>query len=357
MKRPEWARDVEARLDAMQALWASTASEVAAVRTASHGLEELRAAVRELEVWRLSVKRAAQPDETTVCAQETSCSVPQPEPTWPESADAATRIERRPDRRDTSSQLGKRSSLRELFGRRWKTRGCKLEPSIWDASLLVGLGEGHAASTAWAIMLLLLNTLVQGFITYIVNSELTMPTYTEENLTQYRLWRIDIGHDFRYGSTGGGRSLVARVCSGDAGLETGTAQATAFQEIEDYMGMGPFLAALSCFVWFLGITKDVDAAVQLIIAALRLRGPTTRLSEEKHIEALSTARSLWFVGVQMLRIVVALSLGFGGMQLLCKTISLEGMLRKSACIRGAGCFSELLAICRYDSGAQIHSGH
>ena len=63
--------------------------------------------------------------------------------------------------------------------------------------------------------------------------------------------------------------------------------------------------------------KDASAAIRLIHAATWLRGSKTRINAGR-IEALGAARMAWFVGVQLIRIAVALSLGLGGIRLLCK---------------------------------------
>ena len=52
-------------------------------------------------------------------------------------------------------------------------------------------------------------------------------------------------------------------------------------------------------------------AIQLIIAAMQLRGPTTKIGSGNHIETLSTGRTVWFVLVQLSRISVAIMLGYG----------------------------------------------
>ena len=125
------------------------------------------------------------------------------------------------------------------------------------------------------------------------------------------------------------------MCENDAGLFISSAQASAFEEIEDYLEMGPYLASLCCVVWLLGLVKDVDAAIQQMLAVVRLRGPTTRIrvGKRQRIEALSTARVVWVTGVQLLRIIVAITLGSGGLRLLCKTVSLEGLLRTSVALK------------------------
>lgn len=82
------------------------------------------------------------------------------------------------------------------------------------------------------------------------------------------------------------------------------------------------------------LIKDLSAALHLIMAVVRVRGPATKIHEGR-IEALSVRRVIWFVGVQLVRMAVAISLGYGGARLLCKTIHLEGLLRTTVALKCA----------------------
>ena len=80
------------------------------------------------------------------------------------------------------------------------------------------------------------------------------------------------------------------------------------------------------------VRQDLGAATQLIIGAIRLHGPSTVLKEGRFAK-LSTARLTWFVGVQLVRIAVAISLGVGGTGFLARTISFEGLLRTTVALK------------------------
>jgi hypothetical protein len=80
-------------------------------------------------------------------------------------------------------------------------------------------------------MLLLVNILVQGFFAYIVNNDLTAPTYTDARTKSYRDWRINTGHALAGYDPISKRSLAARVCSNNPGLAVSNTQAHAFKEI------------------------------------------------------------------------------------------------------------------------------
>ena len=44
---------------------------------------------------------------------------------------------------------------------------------------------------------------------------------------------------------------------------------------------------------------------------------------------------IWFVGVQLTRMAIAILLGYGGTCLLCKTVSLEALLRTTVALKCA----------------------
>ena len=269
MERPEWARDLEARLDAMQTLWANSAMELVAVGGVKLRLEAVEFAVRELMDWRAAVERASRhevlspdgalpaprpeaPDGHAGTAESTpatavvqrasqdSCVVPQPNTTGPAPQSEVPRPEvltagaappaaletvstafdpasgGHAGTSDVASTTQVAPGLQRVssLGRKWKARGCKLEGSIWDAALLMGVAGQGAACTAWALMLLCLNVVVQFSFSWIVMSELTEPFYTKARAAQYATWRKVTGQGLEYYDQDRRLSLAAKVCLG-----------------------------------------------------------------------------------------------------------------------------------------------
>ena len=72
--------------------------------------------------------------------------------------------------------------------------GCALEESVWDATVLVGIsGQGHASS-AWAVMLMLVSVLVQGTFVVIIISDLAEKQIDKGTASGLRAWRTNIAH-------------------------------------------------------------------------------------------------------------------------------------------------------------------
>ena len=75
----------------------------------------------------------------------------------------------------------------------------------------------------------------------------------------------------------------------------------------------------------MSIIHEISAAMQLMIAAVRLRGAATEF-DGRQIVSLSTTRVVCFLVVQTARIFIATRLGIGGMRFLSYTINLTEML-------------------------------
>ena len=65
-----------------------------------------------------------------------------------------------------------------------------LQPSMWDATLLIGTAQVGRVASAYMVALLLLNILMQAtFIYLLANTGLTGKSYDEDAVADYRLWR------------------------------------------------------------------------------------------------------------------------------------------------------------------------
>ena len=76
-----------------------------------------------------------------------------------------------------------------------KLRAVALAPSVWDSSLLIGKTGAAPGCIGWALMVLLMNAVVQISFASVVMSELTHPKYTDDVAARYRAWRISIGQN------------------------------------------------------------------------------------------------------------------------------------------------------------------
>ena len=161
---------------------------------------------------------------------------------------------------------------------------------------------------------------------------------------------------------------VLQVCANDPSLALGNSHATDFNDIREYLRRGPLLLGLCYIVWFNNLVRhftrtglpkclksaahprdschimpqhahmhactlactqimEVGAAIQLMIASIRLCSKTTNITAGNRIEALSTARVAWFIGVQTIRVMIAIVLGIGGTRFLTRTINLEDLIK------------------------------
>ena len=194
--------------------------------------------------------------------------------------------------------------------------GCVLEESLWDASLLVGIQGQGALSSAWTVKLLLLNIIAQGLFTFIVIVDLTSREINENAPAGFRAWRRNIAHSSANVDAITGVSLAARVCHNHVGLEASTSQAAMFAAIKRYEEYGELLVVLCLFVWFNTVIADISGALRMIAAAIQSRGKATKMHTSAStgkfcIVQLSNNRVAWFVCVQSIRLVIAVTLGYG----------------------------------------------
>ena len=76
-----------------------------------------------------------------------------------------------------------------------KLRAVALAPSVWDSSLLIGKTGAAPGCIGWALMVLLMNAVVQISFASVVMSKLTHPKYTDHVVARYRVWRVSIGQN------------------------------------------------------------------------------------------------------------------------------------------------------------------
>lgn len=70
----------------------------------------------------------------------------------------------------------------------------EIQESIWDASLLIGTDELGPRASAWCLMVLLINTLMQGVLTVVVAQALTGAPFSTADIKSLRNWRINVAH-------------------------------------------------------------------------------------------------------------------------------------------------------------------
>ena len=160
-------------------------------------------------------------------------------------------------------------SANEMEGRSTPVR---FEESAWNIPLVLGLADVGWFDNVFAVLLVLLNLLMQGSFSQILLSEYFMGEPFETNLQSAKTWRTSIAHDSRYLDLAG-TSLVSRVCAGDGSLILSTVQATLVEQINDFLGLqetefafnfwqpGTLLRMLCILLWSLCVYKDTRFCV------------------------------------------------------------------------------------------------
>ena len=80
---------------------------------------------------------------------------------------------------------------------------------------------------------------------------------------------------------------------------------------------------------------ELASCFRLTVAAVQLRGATTTIVEGS-FKSISTPRVVWFVGVQLVRLAIAVLLAYGGVRFLMSTISLPELILNIVALEEGG---------------------
>ena len=98
-----------------------------------------------------------------------------------------------------------------------------------------------------------------------------------------------------------------------------------FQAIDKYRTWGPLLASICLLMWVVTIVNEIASCIRLTCAVMQLRGAATKIVEGK-INSLSGARVASFVLVQIVRLIIAILLAYGGMRFLGNPVPLGDLI-------------------------------
>ena len=210
--------------------------------------------------------------------------------------------------------------------------GYSLSASMWDVALVLGLSPVGCAGSWFAAALLLLNVAVQLVFIAIVQMGLTTAEFDIGKVRGFRDWRRQIAHATTFATND--RSLAARVCEDDPGLEVASSQRDAHARISQYLGdgfpVGIVMCALCLLMWFLTVLKECKALIDLVRAVLALpRAAATELKDKGDtaaLRAISTPRRIFVLAVQACRLGVSLVLVVSGAQWLSYETDLGNLL-------------------------------
>lgn len=193
-----------------------------------------------------------------------------------------------------------------------------LNPSVWDAALIIGTAQVGRAGSTFALMLLLLNLVVQGVFVFLVTDALTAPVFSGGSITALREWRRNIAHSPRFADLVNSRTLASRVCAEEAGLEVSGAQKSAISSIKKFIGAGKgnyrpgmIMCCLCLLMWTLTVSKEINDIFRFARAVVAIpRGPThLHLSATSaHLGSISLCRCCVILFFQVLRLALAGSL-------------------------------------------------
>eukprot|EP00928_Gymnodinium_smaydae_P027372 TRINITY_DN21193_c0_g2_i1.p1 TRINITY_DN21193_c0_g2~~TRINITY_DN21193_c0_g2_i1.p1 ORF type:complete len:994 (+),score=168.96 TRINITY_DN21193_c0_g2_i1:72-3053(+) len=220
-----------------------------------------------------------------------------------------------------------------------------LQESIWEACVFVGCEfVGFDVSFILCVSVLM-NAAVQiGFIVIVFMYMLPDPV-SDDQLHNLLRFRLAIGHSVRFADETSKRSLISEVCTGTTRLSSSANQIGLFEDMSEFYSKGVGLCILAHLMWFASIMKDMNSTLNLARALVCApHAPTTEVvifDESDHVDAdallklmvqtrlkyISWTRVVVFCVLVLLpKMIIALLLGFIGMQFLAVTTSLTDLL-------------------------------
>ncbi|CAE7660819.1 unnamed protein product [Symbiodinium sp. CCMP2456] len=217
------------------------------------------------------------------------------------------------------------------------------EESAWNIPLVLGLADVGWFDNVFAVLLVLLNLLMQGSFTQILLSEYFMGEPFETRVQSAIDWRTSIAHDSRYLDLAG-TSLVSRVCAGDGSLILSTVQATLIEQINDFLGLqatefdfnfwqpGTLLCMLCILLWSLCVYKEFRKIWHALEAATTIPKASATDFRDNTIHCLSWGRALALLITYIIRAGIASVLLVAGILWLARTTSIEELMLNSVAL-------------------------
>lgn len=126
-------------------------------------------------------------------------------------------------------------SRESLVDQARKNQSHRLEQSIWDSSLFIGLGALGYFDTTILFLCWLTNLVVQLLFTAIICSRFHESPYNEELIGSLTKWRAIYGHDTRFMNPVTNEALVASVCSGSDFLTESQEQMQLYKRMREFL--------------------------------------------------------------------------------------------------------------------------
>jgi hypothetical protein len=204
----------------------------------------------------------------------------------------------------------------------------EIEGSAWQVCLLIGTPAVGTAASAYLVVLLVLNAVVQGIFCMVVIQSLSVPGITAVTVDGLRSWRTSTAHEYKNYNSVLGLSMAARVCMEDSALESSASQAQLFTQLKGYIGesdanwlgnSGPMMTTMALFMWLLTVSKEINAIISFQTAVTRKflgargegkdsGGDIVTVDEEGFLvwEKIGWVRFCFISGTSLLRLCVSI---------------------------------------------------
>ena len=155
-----------------------------------------------------------------------------------------------------------------------------LDESIWTVPLVIGTDTVGSFGSVFIAFLYLLNAGCQVLFCHVlINSELTVPKWSDEKVNELRDWRRNIAHHIDNYDRFTKNSLASGVCEGSLAVQMSTQQADIFGDLSDYLKDPPVsqllapgvqLCLMGLLSWYMTMGKEINSTINVVRAAWTL---------------------------------------------------------------------------------------
>lgn len=231
--------------------------------------------------------------------------------------------------------MGEVTSQTQLATQRWRASrqttlelevnvAYKIKESVWDVALFIGTPALEGAESAFLVLSLCANVLVQGILCVMLAWFFGGPPISDSEVDAIAAWRSSTDAE-----------IVQMVCRHDEALEVAARQEQMHADMQSYLGgwmlpRGALLCAVVVSIWALSVSHVVRDVLEFVIALYRLpRMDTLTIAHnirQLTIEGISQRHLACAVCLALVQLLIAIWLLLYGSLWLIKTISAEDLM-------------------------------
>eukprot|EP00927_Polykrikos_kofoidii_P065383 TRINITY_DN61138_c0_g1_i1.p1 TRINITY_DN61138_c0_g1~~TRINITY_DN61138_c0_g1_i1.p1 ORF type:complete len:913 (-),score=120.77 TRINITY_DN61138_c0_g1_i1:57-2795(-) len=222
---------------------------------------------------------------------------------------------------------------------------CPIEETMWDAALFASFEATGLGGTLFIFIGVVGVMILQYFVVQVILQSDAFANGSDFTVGKAETWRYTAAHHVNNLSPLTRLSLARRVCENDASLTHSTEQRSVLQLIEDYtkptllfLDDGALLCMLLVTLWLMIVVREIKRSVQFCTSVWSVpRSPCGKLEwNDEHkqfvVARVSQVQLATVSTITAFRIIISVTLGFGGSRWLAREHSVANLLLNAAAL-------------------------